>query len=90
MQDTIRDASNVYLRNWLYATENGGELARADWPDGQSWRASLGSIEVHALSSEGKPVTGARFALAGTTYRGVTDGAGNVSIRELIPGPYAL
>ena len=81
---------NVDLRNWLYATENGGELARANWPDGQSWRAALGSIEVHALSSAGKPVSGVRLALAGTTYRSVTDSAGNAGIRELVPGPYAL
>ena len=89
-QDTIRDGSNVGVRYLQYATENGGELARADWPDGQSWRASLGSIEVHALSSEGKPVTGARLALAGTTYRAATDSAGNAGVRELVPGPYAL
>ena len=89
-QDTIRNGSNVWLRNLLYATENGGELARADWPDGQSWRASLGSLEVHALSSDGRPVSGARLALPGTTYRSVTDSAGSASIRELVPGPYAL
>jgi len=89
-QDTVRDGSNVWFKNWLYVTENGGELARADWPDGQSWRASLGSIQVHALSSEGKPASGAPLGLAGTTYRSVTDSAGNASIRELVPGPYAL
>jgi hypothetical protein len=89
-QDTIRDGSNVGVRYLHYATENGGELARAVWPDGQSWRASLGSIEVHALSSGGKPVSGALLALAGTTYRATTDSAGHASIHELIPGPYAL
>jgi hypothetical protein len=89
-QDTVRDGSNVRLKNWLYATENGGELARADWPDGQSWRASLGSIELHSLSSAGKPVSGALLALAGTTYRSVTDSAGNASMPELVPGPYAV
>jgi hypothetical protein len=89
-QDTIRNGSNVWLRNWLYATENGGELSRADWPDGQSWRASLGSLDIHALSSAGKPVSGARLALGGTTYRAVTDSAGNAGIGELVPGPYAM
>lgn len=89
-QDTIRNGSDVYLRNWLYATENGGELARAEWLEGQSWRAALGSIDLQALPNEGKGMSGVRLALTGTTYRAVTDSAGKARIDELVPGPYAL
>ena len=89
-QDTIRNASSVYLRDWLYATESGGELARAEWPDGRSWRAPLGSIAIHAVSSTGKPVRDALLSLPDSPYRARTDSAGNALIRELVPGPYAL
>jgi hypothetical protein len=69
--------------------EVGGELARATWPDGRSWAASLGGVRLTAVNAQGKPAAGAVIALDSTDYRGTADATGNVLIQDLIPGPYS-
>jgi hypothetical protein len=78
------------LRSELAATEVGGELARATWPDGKLWKAPLGSLRLRAVSSAGHAVAGAIAVLANTRYRGVADDAGSLVIDDLLPGPYSL
>jgi hypothetical protein len=74
----------------LAAIEIGGELARAQWPGGTDWRASLGSLRIHATTTAGVPAPTTTLALADTHYRGITDWLGDLTIDELLPGPYSL
>jgi hypothetical protein len=71
-------------------TESGGELAHAVWPDGQTWNASLGSLRIHAVTSSGRPATGAEVLLPGTPYHATADSSGTILIGDLLPGPYSL
>ncbi|MGH7653413.1 MAG: carboxypeptidase-like regulatory domain-containing protein, partial [Gemmatimonadaceae bacterium] len=87
LQDTLPDFT---FRSFLYATENGGELAHAKWPDGQSWNASLGTLHIRAAWSTGKPAVGATVLLPGTPYRGTADSSGSILIGDLLPGPYSV
>ncbi|HEV8409521.1 MAG TPA: carboxypeptidase-like regulatory domain-containing protein, partial [Gemmatimonadaceae bacterium] len=73
----------------LYPHEAGGELASAAWPDGTMWRASLGTLHIHA-ESRGKAAGGYEISLPGTHYRATTDANGDAEIRDLIPGPYTV
>ena len=70
--------------------EDGGELARADWNDGSSWRAPLGGARVHATSKDGEKLVGATLALEGTDYVATTDSTGTAEFSELLPGPYRV
>jgi hypothetical protein len=92
LQDTVPDAigANLTVRTFLYATENGGELAHARWPDGQSWNASLGSLRIHAVRSTGQPAAGAAVLLPGTPYQATADSSGSIFIGDLLPGPYSV
>jgi hypothetical protein len=74
----------------LFATENGGELAHAVWPDGQVWNASLGALRIQAVTPSGEPAPGAEVLLQDTPYRGTADSSGTILIRSLLPGPYSL
>jgi len=84
------EAPTVQVRLILRATENGGEVARATWPDGNSWHASLGTLRVHATMSDGRAAAGVAVHLADTQYRAAADSNGDIQIADLIPGPYSL
>jgi hypothetical protein len=89
--DTVLNPKGVVeFKNWLYADETGGELARVTWPDGTEWKAPLGTLRVKALNRDGTPAAGVVIALAATDYFGITDANGLVDIGELLPGPYAV
>jgi hypothetical protein len=72
----------------LRVQEVGGELARATWPDGQTWSAALGTLRLHAITRRGQPAAGTVVRLADTDYQGRADSAGDLQIRDLLPGPY--
>jgi hypothetical protein len=72
------------------AVEIGGQLARATWPDGVRWTAPLGALRARATRADGRPAVNTHVSLAGTPYRGVVDSSGIVTIRDLLPGPYAV
>jgi hypothetical protein len=78
------------VRTSFHAAENGGEVARATWPDGRTWHASLGTLRVHGLRGDGRAAVGAMVHLVDTQYRAVADSSGNIEIADLIPGPYSL
>jgi hypothetical protein len=68
--------------------EIGGEIARAAWPDGSGWRASLGSARLHVVDSQGKPATAAAVQLLDTDYQVTIDATGIAQLNDLLPGPY--
>jgi hypothetical protein len=72
----------------LRVREIGGEIARAAWPDGYSWRAPLGTIRLHAVDSQGRPAVASPVQLVDTDYQATTDSAGFVVLTDLLPGPY--
>jgi hypothetical protein len=78
------------LRDRLYATVTGGELARASWPDGLVWQALLGTLRARVLKSDGIPASGSLLSLVGTPYFGIADSTGLVELRDLVPGPYEV
>jgi hypothetical protein len=88
-RDGGRLGSPVMLGD-LSAGEVGGELVRANWPDGTSWHASLGTLRLHAITSAGMPATGTEVILRDTHYTATADGGGDLSIADLEPGPYWL
>ena len=90
VQDTVEARGKDEIRTWYHASEDGGEVARAQWPDGSTWRASLGTLRVRAVTSEGRPAPGTPVRLSNTSYTGVTDSAGVLEISDLVPGPYSL
>jgi Carboxypeptidase regulatory-like domain len=90
-RDTTVDAiGGLSVRDRLYAEEDGGELARAAWPDGLTWRAPLGALRVHAIMKDGKAAVGAVIGLVATHYYGTVGTNGMVEIKDLLPGPYAV
>ena len=46
--------------------ETGGELASSRWPDGTTWRASLGGVRLHLTDRRGKPDSGRVIRLDST------------------------
>jgi hypothetical protein len=78
------------LRDWFYADETGGELARATWRDGLTWKAPLGALRLHAITADGKPAVGRVIALTATHYFATTDSNGMARISDLVPGPYGV
>ena len=78
------------IRTRFEATEAGGELARARWPDGSIWRGSLGTIRIAARNRDGAPSAGAVVRLPDTPYLGIADSLGAIEISELLPGPYTV
>ncbi len=85
--DTIHTAI-THTRNYLYPRETGGVLARATWLDGRTWHAPLATVRVRALTSAGQPVAGAVIAFVDTPYRGTSDANGDVTINDVLAGPY--
>lgn len=84
-QRLIGPASRSYV---LVAQESGGELARAVWPGGHAWDATLGTLHARAVRSDGAPAAGAVIGLDDTDYRATADSTGLVVIPQLVPGPY--
>ncbi|MES2177234.1 MAG: carboxypeptidase regulatory-like domain-containing protein [Gemmatimonadota bacterium] len=72
------------------AQEAGGELARATWPDGRTWQAPLGTVSIHADSRAQRSAANTVLRLEGTDYRGKTDASGNLTITDVLPGPYFI
>jgi hypothetical protein len=68
--------------------EIGGEIARATWPDGSTWRATLGAARLHVVDSQGRPATAATAELEGTDYQPKIDSEGILELNDLLPGPY--
>jgi hypothetical protein len=68
--------------------EIGGEIARASWPDGSSWRAKLGAARLHVVDSQGRPATAASVELVDTDYQPKIDSTGILELNGLLPGPY--
>ena len=89
-QDTIQTGAREQIRTWYRASEKGGEVAHARWPDGSAWHGSLGTLRLRAVTSEGGPAPGTSVRLVDTPYQGVTDSAGIIEISDLVPGPYSL
>jgi hypothetical protein len=89
-QDTIFSNGRLQQRDWWYAEEDGGELARAVWPDGLEWKEPLGALRLRAVTKDKKPAAGIVIGLVATHYFGTTDALGMVEIKELLPGPYAV
>jgi hypothetical protein len=71
------------------AMDAGGLLAHARWPDGTKYDAALGSVRIRAMRDDGTPVANLRIDLDSTVYGGVTDSAGYLTLRDLVPGPYS-
>ncbi|MFI5228869.1 MAG: carboxypeptidase-like regulatory domain-containing protein [Gemmatimonadales bacterium] len=92
------------MQSSYYVREAGGVLARATWPDGFRWRASLAGITGRAVRRDGSPAAGAALALVGaayqkngaivpdatTPYRAVADSDGRFAFGDLLPGPYSV
>lgn len=78
------------VRTTFHVSESGGVLARASWPDGFTWRAPLGSLQVTAMTEGGTPAIGVRMKLADSDYSGVTDSTGRFTIENLVAGPFRL
>lgn len=72
----------------LVAEESGGEVARASWPDGFTWHASLGTFRGYAVDANGNFARGVTIGLAETDYRATTNDRGAFEIESLLPGPY--
>lgn len=87
-QDTVPDVRGARVRTWLFGSESGGDLASATWPDGATYHAALGTLSVHAVTTQGTPARGATIVLPETPYKGVADSSGNILITGLEPGPY--
>ncbi|HSQ30748.1 MAG TPA: carboxypeptidase regulatory-like domain-containing protein [Gemmatimonadaceae bacterium] len=83
--DTRRiERSGVLLR------EAGGEVARAEWPDGSRWHASLGELRGRTVDDTGAPLAGINVGLAETDYRSTSDSSGFFEILDVAPGSYRI
>ncbi|MBL0169177.1 MAG: carboxypeptidase regulatory-like domain-containing protein [Gemmatimonadaceae bacterium] len=75
----------------IYAVrEIGGELARAQWPEGATWNGPLSALHVTAVTRSGEPAAGATLNLLGTDYRVTTDKTGRATFEYILPGPYTV
>ncbi len=83
-------AGHPVIRYGMAAVEIGGELARAEWRGGTVWHSPLGTIRLHAMKTSGDPAVGVSIVLADTHYRGRTNANGDLTLDELLPGPYSL
>ncbi len=91
VEDTVHQPRGPVVRPALVAREVGGELARADWPDGGTWKGPLG--ELHAViipSDSGDARAGIHMRLLGTPYGATTDSLGTVDLTGIFPGSYRV
>ena len=87
--DTIR--TDLGHSSQVYAIrEIGGELARAQWPDGQTWDGELSTLHITAANRTGQIAVGVALNLLGTGYRVTTDSNGRGTIDYVLPGPYSV
>ena len=89
-RDTTVEDGRLKFGYSLYAEEEGGELASANWPDGVTWKAPLGTLRVHALTKDHKPAPGAVIALVATPFFSTVDASGVAVITGLLPGEYSV
>lgn len=88
--DSLGRRHGPFVPYTVTVREVGGEVARADWPDGTAWVSTLGALRLRILDREGEPARHMAVRLTGTDYHGVSDSLGDVEIRHLLPGPYAV
>lgn len=82
-----RDRTDVQLVEWH---EEGGVVASATWPNGQSWRAPLRRISGILVGELGHPVAGARVWLSNAPDTVVSDSGGRYVLDGVIPGVYLV
>lgn len=71
--------------------EDGAELARAEWTNGDSWDAALPKIQGVVIDSKsGRPRLGIPVALLNAGVTALTDSNGHFSFVDLVHGPYIL
>lgn len=70
------------------AQEIGGEIVRASWPDGYTWRAPLGTIRLRTVDGQGRPAAASVVQLVDTDYQATAESPGTVVLTDLLPGPY--
>ncbi|MEP6618332.1 MAG: carboxypeptidase regulatory-like domain-containing protein [bacterium] len=71
-----------------YAQEVGGELARAVWDDGSSWKGRLGTLRMRLVDQDSLPAAGTVVNLSDSRYFATADSSGNIEIPDILPGPY--
>jgi hypothetical protein len=88
--DTVNAEGEIRYTSRLQRSRIGGELAHVQWPDGTSWRASLGELSGFVLRRGGEPATGVGIRLEQTDYHAQADSTGSFAIADLVPGPYRV
>jgi hypothetical protein len=88
--DTINAEGEIRYTSRVQRSRIGGELAMVHWPDGTTWRASLGEFSGFVLRQGGEPAFGVGIRLEDTDYRSSVDSSGSFAIAELVPGPYRV
>ena len=78
------------VRYRYFDVHSGGELASAEWSDGTTWRATLGTATGRVSLRDGTPAAGVTLLLTDTPYHASTDSAGNFRIPDLLPGTYRV
>jgi hypothetical protein len=71
----------------------GGVLVHAEWPDGETYHATLGSIVgrvVRGDQADGTPASGIRVWIDSTPYATVTDSLGWFRIPDVLPASYTV
>lgn len=82
------EASTVVL---AAIQEDGAQIVSASWPDGASWRATLGEVTGRVVEEgTGRLVAGARVWLRNTDDTVSTDAMGSYKLSGLLPGPYEM
>lgn len=81
---------NTRMANYrLVVSDGGGVVARATWPDGTTWAPSLASVEITAVTGDGRqPVPRASVRLRNTDYVATADSNGVATFRDVLPGRY--
>ena len=90
VSDSLGPRRGSFVPYTITVREVGGEIARADWPDGTAWVEPLGELWLRVLDREGRPARHVSVRLSDTDYRGVPDSQGNLQLSHLVPGPYSV
>jgi hypothetical protein len=86
--DTSDVSGHQRIRAWYGIHESGGEVALAGWPDGYTWKASLGTLRAQVLDYRRNLVRGVVVRLHDTDYIASPSARGIIEIPNLLPGPY--